>query len=147
VNLGNILGTHYELKKHRGNTLGNRENWKKKSSLFPPNLKGIKVRHIGPSYWPPPAPRPPQIEFAWWVQCRVFKWTLYSPLSAPNPAWKKKPPLQPPTINPKLKRKKTNAPWEHDCTSHWLDEISLVKRIHHNFSPGLLHHAMNNPGI
>jgi len=30
--------------------LGNREKWKKNPSR-PPNLKGIKARHVGPSHW------------------------------------------------------------------------------------------------
>jgi hypothetical protein len=38
-----------------------------------------------------------------------------SPLSTPNTAWKKKPPLRPlTTLTPKLKMKKTKASWEHD---------------------------------
>jgi len=31
--------------------LGNREKWKKNPPA-PPNLKGIKARHLGPSHWP-----------------------------------------------------------------------------------------------
>jgi hypothetical protein len=31
--------------------LGGKKNCKKNSSMSPCNLKGIKARHLGPSYW------------------------------------------------------------------------------------------------
>jgi hypothetical protein len=52
VNLGDILAMQYELRK---NTMGT--NWQtgqnetKKYPSRPPNLKGIKPRHLGPSHW------------------------------------------------------------------------------------------------
>jgi len=45
--IGNPLGTQRE---HCENTLGNMEKWKKNPSR-PPNLKGMKARHLGPSHW------------------------------------------------------------------------------------------------
>jgi hypothetical protein len=57
---------------------------------------------------------------------------------------KEKKILPSPPLN--LKGIKTKAPWEHDCTSHWLDEISLLKRVHNIFLPGLLPLANEHPG-
>jgi len=48
VNLGNILGTHYELRRNTVRT--HWEKWLKKNPSRPPNLKGIKARHLGPSH-------------------------------------------------------------------------------------------------
>jgi len=38
----------------------------------------------------------------------------------------------------KLKRKQHKAPERMLRPSHWLHEISLPKRIHHHFRPGLI---------
>ncbi len=46
--LGNILGTHYELK---GNTQGTHWETGKKTLFAPQNLKGREARHLGPSHW------------------------------------------------------------------------------------------------
>ncbi len=51
--IGNLMGTHWELK---GNTLGTKGKWEKNppGSPTPQNLKGKKARHecmLGPSNW------------------------------------------------------------------------------------------------
>jgi hypothetical protein len=48
---------------------------------------------------------------------------------------KKNLPSNPPTLHPKLKKKKTKAPLRGYCTSHWLDEISLLQKVCHNEHP------------
>jgi len=55
---------------------------KKKNPSRPPNLKGVKVRHLGLSHWLkgkqilPPAP--PPIKLAWKVYCPSGHWTVHS---------------------------------------------------------------------
>ncbi len=56
----------------------------------------------------------------------------------PGEKWKKKPS---PLPRQKLKREKSKAPWVYawakNYASHWLHKISLPKRVHHHFWPGL----------
>jgi hypothetical protein len=51
---------------------------------------------------------------------------------------KRNPPPAPPPLLPKFKRKKSKAPWVHAWAFHWLNEISIPKRVRHHFWPGLL---------
>jgi hypothetical protein len=84
----NLEGTHWETSENEEKILPT-----------PPNLKGIKARHLGPSHWlkgkqilplAPPSP----VKLAWKVHCPLSKWTLDSPLKY---SLKQKPPLKPPT--------------------------------------------------
>jgi hypothetical protein len=49
------------------------------------------------------------IKLAWKVQCPV---DIRQSILHTKYNLKKKPPFQPPTLHPKVKRKKTKAPWE-----------------------------------
>ncbi len=57
---------------------------------------------------------------------------------------KKKKILPSPPLN--LKGIKTKEPWEHDYTSHWLDEIFLLKRVHHIFFAWAITPGNEHPG-
>jgi len=68
----NLEGTHWET--------GQNEN---KNPSHPPNLKGIKARHLQPSHWLKGKQflLAPQIKVAWKVQCPsgLGHWTVHYP--------------------------------------------------------------------
>jgi hypothetical protein len=119
----------------------------KKNPSRPPNLKGIKTRHLGPSHWLKGKQilLLPQIKLAWKVQCPDGHWTVHYPhqiqlekKTSPPTNWeaakneKKSPP--PPPQN--IKGKKA---LHLECMlgpSHWLHEISLPKYLVTIFGPG-----------
>jgi len=99
----NLEGTPWEhIRKQR--------KLKKKSFVPPPQFK----RNKNKAPWPfllaerkiNPPPSPP-IKLTWKVQCPVSEWTLDSPLSTPNIAWKKNLPFNLPTLTQNLKGKKS----------------------------------------
>jgi hypothetical protein len=67
----------------------------------------------------------------------MSKWTLDSPLSTLNTTWKKNlsSNLEPPNLTPKTEKEKNQGTLGRYCTSHSLDEIFLLKRVHRNEHP------------
>jgi hypothetical protein len=129
--VGNLMGTHWELK---GDTLGTREKWKKSSqkSLSPflawPNTRckehltyiGEKGRTLGKTYGI-------EVRCYWehpWGTHREHR----EPIGNLNrTCWKQR-----------KNEKKIKALWMHAETSHWLHEISISKTVGHHSWPGLI---------